>query len=77
MSYTKKLNELDRQVDRFGVDEDFCRELCKLSEKIQEKYPIGAQALHEYTVSFKNQGGINIIMFINLMDKCRTHLKNF
>jgi hypothetical protein len=26
MSYGKKLNELERQVDRFGVDDDFYRE---------------------------------------------------
>lgn len=77
MSYGKKLNELDRQVDRFGVDEDFCKELCALSNKIQKKFPIGNDSLHEYTERFQEEKGVNILMFVNLMEKCRTHLKNY
>jgi hypothetical protein len=71
MSYGKKLNELDRQVDRFGIDDDFCRELCALAQKIAERYPIGNDQLKECTDRFQESE------FMYLMGVCRIHLEKY
>ena len=73
MSYGKKLNELDRQVERFGVDYDFCTELCVLAQKIANKYPIGNDDLKNCISRFQE----NEKMFIRLRDVCRNHLENY
>jgi hypothetical protein len=68
MSYGKKLNELERQVDRFGVDDDFYRELCTLASKISEKFPIGNDEIKQ---RFQERD------FVRLMNVCRSHLEKY
>jgi translation initiation factor IF-2 len=72
MSYGKKLNELERQVDRFGIDDDFCKELCTLARKISEKFPIGNDTLIECIDRFQERR-----MFKGLMSVCKSHLKKY
>ena len=73
MSYGKKLNELDRQVDRFGVDDDFCKELYVLASKISEKFTIGNDILRECIDRFQERK----TLFMELMRACRSHLEKY
>ncbi len=71
MSYGKKLNELERQVERFGVDDDFCMELHTLACKLIEKYPIGNDELKKNLDRFQES---KYSMFMKIVEKCRDRL---
>lgn len=73
MSYGKKLNELERHVERFGVDEDFYAELYALACKLSEKYPIGNDDLKDVLYRFQE----NERSFKELMNACRMHIKKY